>query len=118
MTAYLSSFYGTATYSLNGIFPAPAPPVAEPMPALTFVLTFMIVLLLLDVDVEQRRHVPGFEAGRRSPLQAGKRGRIAHEAEIFLRAGCVGMLAPGRDRREDARNWRSQGNRPIKAPCS
>jgi hypothetical protein len=32
-------------------------------PALTFVLTFILVLLFLDADVERRRRVLGFEAG-------------------------------------------------------
>ena len=39
--------------------------VESTLPALTFVLIFILELLLLDVDVEQRRHDLGFEGGRR-----------------------------------------------------
>ncbi|HEY9435519.1 MAG TPA: hypothetical protein VI260_29025 [Blastocatellia bacterium] len=49
-------------------------------PALTFVLTFIPVLLFLDIDVERRRRVLGFEAGdhRRSHVQARTSWQIDH----------------------------------------
>jgi hypothetical protein len=50
------------------------------IPALTFVLTFIPVLLFLDFDVERRRRALGFEAGdhRSSPIQAGTSWQIDH----------------------------------------
>jgi hypothetical protein len=49
-------------------------------PALTFVLTFILVLLFLVVDIERRRRVLDFEAGdhRLSPVQAGTGRQIDH----------------------------------------
>ena len=54
-------------------------------PALTFVLTFIPVLLFLDFDVERRRRDLEFEAGdhRRSPLKAVMRRGIAHSKKKF-----------------------------------
>jgi hypothetical protein len=48
-----------------------------------FHLSFSIWMLTLNV--EQRRHTPGFEAeGRRLPIKAGTGGRIHHRGEKFL----------------------------------
>jgi len=38
----------------------------------------------MNVNVEQLRHILGFEVGRRSYVQAGMGGRITHEAEIYF----------------------------------
>src|SRR5262245_4913472 len=70
-------------------------------PALTFVLIFILDLLLMDVDVkiERRRRALGFEAGnhRRSPIQAGSGRPKTHRREIFLLANAIGAIAAALD---------------------
>jgi hypothetical protein len=55
-------------------------------------LTFILVLLLLDFDIERRRRVLGFEAGhnRHSAIQAETKRKISHEAGTFF----IRALAP------------------------